>query len=68
MKPLNKLQDKSINVGIDIGTSRIRCAIAEINPESNEVALLGIGSAASTGIKHGSIIHRDQIIEAIEKA
>lgn len=68
MIPLNKSQDKMIQVGIDIGTFRIRCVIAEINTETNETKLLGVGSAPSTGIKQGSIIHRDQIIEAIEHA
>ncbi len=68
MKPLNKSQDKTIKIGIDIGTFRIRCAIAEINLETNEATLLGVGSAPSTGIKQGSIIHRDQIIEQIEHA
>ncbi|MBC8215061.1 MAG: cell division protein FtsA [Candidatus Marinimicrobia bacterium] len=68
MKSLNRIQDKTINVGIDIGTSRIRCAIAEVNTDSKEIKLLGIGSSPSSGIKQGSIIHRDQIIDEIETA
>ena len=30
-------------VGIDIGTTTIRCAIGLVNPEYNKVSLVGIG-------------------------
>lgn len=68
MKKLNLTQDKSIRVGIDIGTSKICCAIAARDSDSDRLRLLGIGSAASTGMKRGSIIHRDKVIDEIEQA
>ncbi len=68
MKNLNLSQDKNIRVGIDVGSDKIVCAIGEVIPQSKEVKLLGIGLAKSTGIKHGSIIHRDKVIGEMEKA
>jgi|ETNmetMinimDraft_13_1059891.scaffolds.fasta_scaffold00008_5 cell division protein FtsA len=68
MKKLSRTQDKNIQVGIDIGSSKFCCAIAEIDPSNQNVKLLGVGSCPSSGIKKGSIIHRDKIIEEMEKA
>ena len=68
MKKLNRNQDHNIQVGIDVGSSKFCCAIGEIIPSDQNVKLLGVGSSLSTGIKKGSIIHRDKIIEEMEKA
>ena len=68
MTKLTRTQDKNIQVGIDVGSSKFCCAIAEIISSNQYVKLLGIGSSSSTGIKKGSIIHRDKTIEEMEKA
>jgi len=68
MKKLSRTQDKNIQVGIDVGSSKFCCAIAEIDPSNQNVKLLGVGSCPSSGIKKGSIIHRDKVIEEMEKA
>ncbi len=60
--------DKYIQAGLDIGSSKICCSITEIDPENDSVTLLGIGKGPSTGIKKGSIIHRDQLIEEMFQA
>jgi len=57
-----------IFTGIDIGSANIRCAILDYNATENKNAILGIGSAQSTGIKSGNIVSRDKLIEDIEKA
>ena len=38
----SNIQDKTIEAGIDIGSSEIRCSIAEINNHNESIALLGI--------------------------
>ena len=57
-----------IHSGLDIGSNKICCAITEINPTSNSVKLLGIGTSPATGINKGSITHRDKLIDEMENA
>ena len=68
MKQRLKISDKNTQIGIDIGTSKICCAITEINSDEGSNKILGIGSVPSQGIKKGSIVHRDKVMESIEAA
>ena len=68
MKQRLKVSDKNTQIGIDIGTSKICCAITEINSDEGSNKILGIGSVPSQGIKKGSIVHRDKVMESIEAA
>ena len=68
MKQRLKSSDKNTQIGIDIGTSKICCAITEINSDEGSNKILGIGSVPSQGIKKGSIVHRDKVMESIEAA
>lgn len=56
-----------IVTGIDIGSSRIRCVIAEVAPDLT-VEVLGYGSALSQGIKMGCIVDIEKAAAAIESA
>jgi len=68
MKKLTLTQDRNIIAGIDVGTSRIACAIVDTSSENGKPKLLGIGTAPTTSVRRGSIIHRDKLIEEIEQA
>ncbi|MBC8402909.1 MAG: hypothetical protein H8E14_15595, partial [Candidatus Marinimicrobia bacterium] len=68
MNPLNRGQDKNIQVGIDIGSSQVRCAIVESDLENGAIKLLGLGARASTGMRKGSLIHIDKTITALDEA
>lgn len=68
MNPLNRGQDKNIQVGIDIGSSQVRCAIVESDSENGAIKLLGLGARASTGMRKGSLIHIDKTITALDEA
>ena len=68
MKQRMKISDKNTQIGIDIGTSKICCAITEINSDEKSNKILGVGSVPSHGIKKGSIVHRDRVMDAIESA
>ena len=57
-----------IHSGLDIGSNKICCAITEINPTKDSIKLLGIGTSPATGIKKGSITHRDKLIDEMENA
>lgn len=67
MKRSNQTQDQNITVGIDIGSSKICCAIGQFQPDQS-TKLMGIGIVPSKGMNRGNIVHRDQLIEQIEKA
>lgn len=64
----NRSNGKYIQTGLDVGSSKICCVISEVNSEDNSVKLLGVGTGPSTGMKKGSIIHRDQLIDEMEYA
>jgi len=67
MKRGTQSQGQNITVGIDIGSSKVCCAIGELL-EDKSTKLLGIGIVPSKGMNRGNIVHRDQLIEQIEKA
>ena len=58
----------NIHTGIDIGSTKIRCAIIEADIVENTNRLLGLGSATSSGINRGSITSREKFLEEMEKA
>src|ERR1041384_8247514 len=55
------------SVGLDIGTSRVRCVIGEVN-EGGMGEIGGIGQAESRGIKRGIVAKSEQVTESIKKA
>ena len=67
MRSISNGKDRQLTVGIDIGSSNICCAIGSIIPDANRVKLLGISSIPSMGFRKGSISHRNQLIEQLEK-
>ncbi len=67
MNPINRGQDKNVQVGIDIGSSQIRCAIVETSPENGTTKLLGLGSRPFQGMRKGSLIHIDKTITALDE-
>jgi len=66
MNPIKNGQDQQIISGLDIGSDTITCVIGQTNDKIKKIKLLGISSVPSSGIKRGSIINRDQLIEHLE--
>ncbi|HSI87730.1 MAG TPA: cell division protein FtsA [Pyrinomonadaceae bacterium] len=54
-------------IGIDIGTSRVRCVIGESN-ESSKMNIVGIGQAESRGLRRGIVTGAEAVGEAVRKA
>jgi cell division protein FtsA len=54
-------------VGLDIGASRVRCVIGEVN-ENGMVDVVGIGQAESRGLKRGIVAKSELVTESIKKA
>src|ERR687885_924686 len=57
----------SHTVGLDIGTSRVTCIIAE-QGDDGLVDVVGIGESEARGLRKGVIVNPDAAVEAIKKA
>lgn len=56
-------------VGLDIGTSTVRCVIGIIDQQdSSKVSVIGHGSATNQGMRKGIIAHIDDVSEAVIKS
>ena len=64
----NRNQDKYIQTGLDVGSNKICCAITEVDSNSSDIKLLGIGTSPATGMKKGSITNRNQLIDEMDHA
>lgn len=55
-------------VGLDIGTSRVRCVIGEPDENDHKMNIVGIGQAESRGLRRGIVTTTDAVVESIKKA
>ena len=56
-------------VGIDIGTSTVRCVIGMFDsPEATTPSLIGYGSAVNSGMRKGVVSHIDDVAQAVAQA
>jgi len=53
-------------VGLDIGTTKIAAIVGEVTDDGIDV--IGIGTAASRGIRKGVVVNIDATVQSIEKA
>jgi cell division protein FtsA len=54
-------------VGLDIGTSKIRCVVGEAS-DGGMMNVVGIGSTESRGLRRGIVTTTDAVVESIKKA
>ena len=62
------VQDKGTCVGLDVGTTKVCCIIAQSDGNGGDMKLLGAGVAPSHGVKQGTVVDIDATIQAIENA
>lgn len=55
-------------VGIDIGTTAIRCVIGEVSPDSSQPSIIGFSEVENTGMRKGNVAHADEVADAIIRA
>lgn len=57
-------------VGLDIGTSKIRCAVGMLQntPSDKIMDVIGTGSCANQGMRKGNVIHIEDVAKAISEA
>src|SRR5881396_2542869 len=54
-------------VGLDIGTTKISCIIAEMTG-AGEVRIVGVGNAPSEGLRRGVVVDLERTVGSIERA
>jgi len=57
-------------IGLDIGTSMVRCVVGSMDIASEEprVSMIGHGKAENHGMRKGQIVHVDDVVTAINQA
>ena len=60
------MSSNDILVSLDIGTSKVRAIIGELN--NGAINIVGVGSADSEGIRKGAIVDIDQTVGSIRNA
>ena len=58
---------KNLVVGLDIGTSKIVCIVAEINDEG-VLDIIGMGTSPSRGLRRGVVVNIEATVNAIQRA
>jgi cell division protein FtsA len=58
---------KNLVVGLDIGTSKIVCIVAEIN-EEGALEIIGMGTSPSRGLRRGVVVNIEATVNAIQRA
>lgn len=64
---MNRKGDKSLIVGLDIGTSKVKALVGEYVP-GGALEVIGVGSHACNGLKRGVVIDIESTINAIQRA
>ena len=54
-------------VGLDIGTTKICCIIAELTP-TGQIEIIGLGQSPSRGLRKGVVVNIDSTVESIKDA
>ncbi len=55
-------------VGLDVGTSHVRCVIGVQEDEATPPAILGVGEAANNGVRKGVVADIEETVTAISEA
>ncbi len=56
-------------VGLDIGTSMVRCVVGTFDPNTSSMpSIIGHGQAVNQGMRRGTVVHIDDVVDAIIQA
>jgi cell division protein FtsA len=62
------LAEKEFIAGLDIGTTKTCCVLAELNMRDSGVEIIGVGVVPSSGLKKGVVVDLDGTTESIRSA
>ncbi len=60
-------QATRVYAGLDIGTTKISCIIADQNA-AGEMRILGVGNAPSDGLRRGAVVDLEKTVASVSKA
>lgn len=55
-------------VGLDIGTTAVRCVVGELSSDSTMPTIIGLSKAENTGMRKGNVAHIEEVAQAVIKA
>lgn len=55
-------------IGLDIGTSAVRCVVGELAGDANLPSVIGFAEAENSGMRKGNVAHVEEVVEALVKA
>lgn len=55
-------------IGIDIGSTTVRCVIGVYEEEAPAPSIIGVGSAPSTGVRKGTVVDIENTVSAVTAA
>lgn len=61
-------ENSRYGVGIDIGTTTVRCVVAHIDGTTGAPTIVGVGSAPNTGMRKGTVVNLSGPAHAIDDA
>ena len=62
-----KMAQSEVIVGLDIGTTKILCLVAEVRG-SGDVEIIGVSSHPSKGLQRGIVLNIDSTVQSIRQA
>ncbi len=62
-----KKQDRSLIVGLDIGTSKVVALVGELAADGS-IEVIGLGSQPSRGLKKGVVVNIESTVQSIQRA
>ncbi len=64
----DKQGGNSLIVGLDIGTTKVCCIVAEPGEDGQSITVLGVGQSASEGLNRGVVVNIEKTVRAIQQA
>ena len=62
-------EDKfSYFIGLDIGTSAVRCVVGELTPDANLPSIIAFSESPNSGMRKGNVAHVDEVSQAVINA
>lgn len=55
-------------VGVDVGTTTVRCVVGHIDESSGIPTVIGVGAAQNSGMRKGTVVHLNGPAKAIDDA
>lgn len=57
---------KDLIVGLDIGTTKVTCMVAEVRPDGR-LSVVGLGTQPTSGLKRGVVVNIEATVDAISR-